>query len=1066
MASSAFVFPSKIVQAFDHKCGSKGWQISTPEGFAFVSSNCGNIHAKWQIRVLDNSIIRSFREGGCRWIAAAAAESKIATEEECAENSDHVFETQNDLLEFLANAGSLRASETLDRRLYGDSQERNSSTMAPDNKEQKPEEHRIWPTNKDNRILPNKEAPTLQEHGMLTKNVESKVQHHSISVRHEELATQDHRMLAKNEQRKPGACWRLLNEDEVIPGAIFAGIVRSIHSFGAFIDIGTFTDGFLHISQLCEGYVNETQDVICIGQQIRVRILQVSIPGKKLALTMKEVDEERQNIHNPNSTGKGDGAPGAGRWTAGTLLNRKSGEKTKTEFEIGQTVDGVVKTLTRRGAFVVLPSGEEGFLPVFEIPEGQITPLRTILKTGQCVEVRIIKVGGGRLTLSLKPALDLASINKESNSDIDTAGLNQFGLAFRSDPMIRNYLSEMEERKEQGKHICNEAESVEQSEVALKMEEEVITSEGKKLFSLSGMENKSKEGTSSLVKEEVLFAISQGDGCSVKEVVDAKQGTPIIPSVENSLGIAEVSIAEGKLEVQSNYAPSAEEEVSPQRFAGESSEVDCHARISKQLRDVTVNSDSSVSFKEVAARTLGAAQGSAFAAVAAANDINPLSSTILLRILREETGAALMDCKKVLIEMGGDLEKAHNHLVQNGLASAEKRASHMETKGAIGGFIHNSRVGVLIEVMCKIDSVSKGEIVRQLIDDLAMQLAASPHVQYVSVEDVPLQVKKKQVEIELQREDLKSKPEYIRAKIVDGRIAKRLRGLALLEQSFFKDDTILVKDLMKQKAAIVGQIIQIKRFVRLVCGEGFEGKSQNFHAKTAAQIQRQKVLAGGSNNMSTIEHPATAVYPAAGLFNSPLLKQLCEETGASKMQCKKAIIEGGGYLEVARAYLRKHGLVSTGKKASRVLVAGGVGIYIENFRVGVLIEVNCQTDAVSRGDIFKQLLEDLAIQVALSPKVKYVSVQDIPLEIQAKERELELQKKNLNEIEEMKAEIANDRVAKRLGELALFEQVFFKDDSLLVGDLLRQTVVTLGENICVRRFVRYIISEEIENFQQ
>ncbi|CAN1764948.1 Polyprotein of EF-Ts, chloroplastic [Linum perenne] len=181
----------------------------------------------------------------------------------------------------------------------------------------------------------------------------------------------------------------------------------------------------------------------------------------------------------------------------------------------------------------------------------------------------------------------------------------------------------------------------------------------------------------------------------------------------------------------------------------------------------------------------------------------------------EETGAGMMDCKKALSETGGDLEKAQEYLRKKGLSSADKKSSRIAAEGRIGSYIHDSRIGVLIEV-------KRSEEFKELVNDLAMQVVACPQVQFVSVEDVPESFVLKEKELEMQREDLQSKPENIREKIVEGRISKRMGELALLEQPFIKDDKLLVKDLVKQTIATLGENIKVRRFIKFTLGEAIE----------------------------------------------------------------------------------------------------------------------------------------------------------------------------------------------------------------------------------------------------
>lgn len=210
-------------------------------------------------------------------------------------------------------------------------------------------------------------------------------------------------------------------------------------------------------------------------------------------------------------------------------------------------------------------------------------------------------------------------------------------------------------------------------------------------------------------------------------------------------------------------------------------------------------------------------------------------SPALVKQLREDTGAGMMDCKRALSETGGDIVKAQEFLRKKGLASAEKKANRATAEGRIGSYIHDSRIGVLVEINCETDFVSRGNIFKELVDDIAMQVAASPQVQYLSTEDVPQEIVSKEREIEMQKEDLSSKPEQIKSRIVEGRINKRLEELALLEQPFIKNDKVVVKDLVKQTITTIGENIKVKRFVRYNLGEGLEKKSQDFAAEVAAQ---------------------------------------------------------------------------------------------------------------------------------------------------------------------------------------------------------------------------------------
>jgi len=207
----------------------------------------------------------------------------------------------------------------------------------------------------------------------------------------------------------------------------------------------------------------------------------------------------------------------------------------------------------------------------------------------------------------------------------------------------------------------------------------------------------------------------------------------------------------------------------------------------------------------------------------------------LVKDLRDKTGAGMMDCKKALNETNGSLDKAIEWLRKKGIASAEKKSGRVAAEGSIGSYIHTgSRVGVLIELNCETDFVARGEIFQSLLKDIAMQVAACPNVEYVSVDDVPQNVVEKEKLIEMGRDDLANKPEQIREKIVEGRIAKRLKELVLLDQPYIKDSALTVEQLVKQTAGKIGENIKVRRFTRYTLGEGIEVKEVGFAEEVAS----------------------------------------------------------------------------------------------------------------------------------------------------------------------------------------------------------------------------------------
>jgi elongation factor Ts len=210
-------------------------------------------------------------------------------------------------------------------------------------------------------------------------------------------------------------------------------------------------------------------------------------------------------------------------------------------------------------------------------------------------------------------------------------------------------------------------------------------------------------------------------------------------------------------------------------------------------------------------------------------------SAKLVKELRDKTGAGMMDCKKALAETNGDSEKAIEWLRQKGIASAEKKAGRTAAEGAVGSYIHTgARVGVLVEVNCETDFVARGEIFQELLRNVAMQIAACPGVEYVTTDQIPAEVAEREKQIEMGRDDLAGKKEEMKEKIVAGRIGKRLKELALMDQPFIKDSTLTVAELVKQVAGKVGENIQVRRFTRYTLGEGIEVEQADFAAEVAA----------------------------------------------------------------------------------------------------------------------------------------------------------------------------------------------------------------------------------------
>ncbi|XP_020958624.1 uncharacterized protein LOC107644406 [Arachis ipaensis] len=1027
------------------------------------------------------------------------------------------------------------------------------------------------------------------------------------------------------------------NED-LIPGATFTGKVKSIQPFGAFVDFGAFTDGLVHVSMLSDSFVKDVNSVVSVGQEVKVKLVEVNSETQRISLSMRENSAPSKQRKDPptNTTNK----PEPGKRSTPKPSQKRDAARKSTKFVKGQDLQGTVKNLTRSGAFISLPEGEEGFLPISEeLDEIGSAMGTTSLEVGQEVDVRVLRTNRGQVTLTMKKEEDVIESDSLIGQGITHTATNPFALAFRKNKDIAAFLDERDKSQnedeepetkstpqeiegavEQGETVSDVSDVQVEPETADKLTEDVPAaaklaeddvSESEKdvnevevpeitstLQELEGaveqretasdvsdvqvepesadkltedvpaaeklaeddvserekdVEASAKNGSSTAVvddesnvsisasvideaiqaddtennvkddssidivnknivesgvdlaeeekesqssneKEEVAASASTDSDVSstpvFQESSDGTEENDRIPSPESpATEVVENLIDEPKEDVQEQISATENGTVPENKDVdtvligqnGELSPEDSSNTDGTEEKDqvpspespvtevVKASIDAEVEDTEVAiaseqSSTFSNSNGQDGANVSDQSSTKATISPALVKQLREETGAGMMDCKKALSETGGDIIKAQEYLRKKGLSSAEKKASRVTAEGRIGSYIHDSRIGILVEVNCETDFVSRGEIFKELVDDIAMQVAACPQVEYLVTEDVPEEIVNKEKEIEMQKEDLLSRPEQIRSKIVEGRIRKRLEELSLLEQPYIKNDKLVVKDWIKQTIATIGENIKVKRFVRFNLGEGLEKKSQDFAAEVAAQTAAKEAPTPAKEQPAAVEAKETEQKQSTVAVSAALVKQLREETGAGMMDCKKALAETGGDLEKAQEYLRKKGLSTADKKSSRLAAEGRISSYIHDSRIGVLVEVNCETDFVGRSEKFKELVDDLAMQIVACPQVQYVSIEDIPEEIVKKEKEIEMQREDLaSKPENIREKIVEGRVTKRLGELVLLEQPFIKDDSVLVKDLVKQSVASIGENIKVRRFVKFTLGESAEN---
>jgi elongation factor Ts len=195
-------------------------------------------------------------------------------------------------------------------------------------------------------------------------------------------------------------------------------------------------------------------------------------------------------------------------------------------------------------------------------------------------------------------------------------------------------------------------------------------------------------------------------------------------------------------------------------------------------------------------------------------------------------------------------------------------------------------------------------------------------------------------------------------------------------------------------------------------------------------------------------------------ISASMVKQLREVSGAGVLECRKALEEHGGDLEKAAAYLKEKGLAKAAKKAERVAKEGRIEVYAHpGNRVAVLLEVNCESDFVAATDDFKALVHDLALHVAFS-NPRYIRPEDIPADaVEAQRAAFRAEAAATGKPENVLDRIVQGKLDKFYDEMCLLRQPFVKDDKVKVGDLVTNAIARIGENIVVRRFVRYELGE-------
>lgn len=213
-------------------------------------------------------------------------------------------------------------------------------------------------------------------------------------------------------------------------------------------------------------------------------------------------------------------------------------------------------------------------------------------------------------------------------------------------------------------------------------------------------------------------------------------------------------------------------------------------------------------------------------------------STEDIKILRDRTGAGIMDCKNALIKAENNIEKAVEILREAGIAKAAKKASRIAAEGIVYSYIHmGGKIGVLVEVNCETDFVAKSDPFIDLVKDIALQIAAS-NPEYVTREQVPAEKVEKEKEILRVQAQNEGKPANVVERMLEGRINKFFQDICLMEQNFIKNPDKTILDLVNEAIAKIGEKISVRRFVRYEVGEGMEKRNDDFASEVMSQINK------------------------------------------------------------------------------------------------------------------------------------------------------------------------------------------------------------------------------------
>lgn len=356
-----------------------------------------------------------------------------------------------------------------------------------------------------------------------------------------------------------------VNKEELIPGAIFTGKVRSIQPFGAFVDFGAFTDGLVHVSRLSDSFVKDVTSVVSVGQEVKVRLIEANAETGRISLSMRESDERKES---PSSNDK----PGPGRKNSPKPRRQKRDEvKKSSKFVKGQDLQGTVKNITRSGAFISLPEGEEGFLPNSEESFEGFGNLMggSTLEIGQEVDVRVLRIARGQVTLTMKKDEDKETSDSQHQGKV-YAATNPFLLAFRKNKDIAAFLDEREKVDDAAKKTV--VQKVTEIVEGIVDADQTIADDSTKVIDEEISDDKEKESLPSVVDEAVSDDEPAGSADSSAMAQDDSESISSSSEIiVDGVVDTDKKEAEGSSEVSEDNQLASDQAVDPTKVLDDSS---------------------------------------------------------------------------------------------------------------------------------------------------------------------------------------------------------------------------------------------------------------------------------------------------------------------------------------------------------------------------------------------------------------------------------------------------------------------------------------------------------------